>query len=764
MRSPCVSTGERNDSGGTCAKNAIRSVRLLPHHKMTKIEPAINGYAIAPAPERHHIEATRSLLHRRLRVLKQDDLFGVFDMHGGCRGGEGGPDGLFFHDTRFLSGLSLRIGGMEPLVLGSVLRNDNRAMVVDLTNADFHHSDGDIWLQRDSIHVGRVKFLSADSCYERIQVRTFCQISRTIPLEVSFDCDFADLFEVRGQKRAKHGTLSTARLDGRTVRFTYLGLDKIERCTTVYFDPAPDCLDERSARWDMDLGGRGPMCVVMKIVCTMDATKEGQPPLVPAYRAARRTCSGRTRKRARITSSNALFNAVIDRAGYDIDMLLTPRRGALFPYAGIPWYSTIFGRDGLVTAMELLWAAPEIARGVLGELARTQATARDESADAEPGKIVHEMRDGEMAHLGEVPFGLYYGSVDATPLFIVLAGAYLTRSGDLQTIESIWPNITAALAWIDTSGDPDGDGFVEYQRKAGSGLANQGWRDSGDAIFHADGSMAEGPIALCEVQAYVFAAKAAAATMARALGDEALGVKLEREAEALRQRFEERFWLEDLGCYALALDGRKRPCRVLSSNIGHTLFAGIASAERAQRLATLLTGPDFFSGWGIRTIAVGEARYNPMSYHNGSIWPHDNALIAMGLARYGHKAAALKILDGLIEAAVHDEFHRLPELFCGFPRRSQVGPTSYAVACSPQAWAAAAPFALIAAVTGLELCHAGGAVRLDHPALPTMVEQLKISGLGVAGARFDLKLSRADGEITTAIEHHEGEARLTIIE
>ncbi|HEV7659840.1 MAG TPA: glycogen debranching N-terminal domain-containing protein [Allosphingosinicella sp.] len=719
----------------------------------------------APAPESYHIEATKSLVDRTLRTLKHDDLFGVFDKQGDCRGGEGAPDGLYFQDTRFLSGLSLKIGGLSPLLLGSVVLDDNGAMVVDLANADFHDDDGRVWLQRDSIHASRVKFLCGTVCYERIRVRGFGPVGRTIPLDLAFAADFADLFEVRGERRARRGTLKVERLDGRSVRFSYLGLDAVERTTTLHFDPAPDDLSDRHARWEMDLDANERVSVVVKMVCTLTepgAAPEAEPAhMLSAYRKVRRASGERLKTRASVTSANELFNTVVDRAASDIDMLLTDTAWGLYPYAGIPWYSTIFGRDGIVTAMELLWAAPEIAKGVLTTLAATQATETDEAADAEPGKILHETRGGEMARLGEVPFRLYYGSVDATPLFVMLAGQYLKRSGDIETIRAIWPNIKAALAWIDGAGDPDGDGFVEYARMTDKGLANQGWKDSFDSIFHADGRAAEGPIALCEVQAYVFAAKRAAAEMARALGEDAQGY--ERQAEALRQRFEDLFWLDDLGCYALALDGRKQPCRVLSSNAGHALFAGIASPERAARLARLLTGKSFFSGWGVRTIAAGQARYNPMSYHNGSVWPHDNALIAMGLARYGHKKEVLQIFQGLAEAAVYDEFRRLPELFCGFSRRRKRGPTSYPVACSPQAWAAAAPFALVAAATGLELDHASGGVRLVHPGLPAFLDDLTLRDVRLAGARLDLRLSRSGDDVTTAVTRREGKAGLTIV-
>ena len=717
------------------------------------------GHESHETPESYHIEATKSLVDRTLRTLKHDDLFGVFDKQGDCRGGEDGPDGLYFQDTRFLSGLSLRIGGMAPLLLSSVVLDDNGALVVDLANADFHDADGKVWLQRDSIYAGRMKFLCGPTCYERIRLRSFNPIGRKVALELAFDADFADLFEIRGERRARRGTVTAEVLDARTMCFRYEGLDGILRTTKVHFDPAPDRLGERYARWDLDFDTHGRMNVVMKTACAIDEPAAEPPHLFAAYRTQIRTSRARARLRASIDSSNDLFNAVIGRAAADIDMLLTDTEYGPYPYAGVPWYSTIFGRDGLITAIELLWAAPEIAKGVLKALALTQATETNEIADSEPGKILHEMRGGEMARLGEVPFRRYYGSVDATPLFVMLAGLYLARSGDVATIRAIWPNLKAALTWID--GAADADGFVRYARMTDKGLANQGWKDSFDSIFHADGRAAEGPIALCEVQAYVFAAKRAAADMARALGEESEAFG--RQAEALRQRFEDRFWLDELGCYALALDGKSEPCRVLSSNAGHALFAGIASPDRAARLARLLTGKRFFSGWGVRTIAAGEARYNPMSYHNGSVWPHDNALIAMGLARYGHKAEVLKIFEGLIEAAVYDEFRRLPELFCGFSRRRKRGPTAYPVACSPQAWAAAAPFALVAAATGLDLGHEEGMVRLANPALPPFLDDLKLQGVTVAGSTLDLGLSRAGGDVTTAVTRREGNASLVIV-
>src|SRR5260370_8450546 len=365
--------------------------------------------------------------------------------------------------------------------------------------------------------------------------------------------------------------------------------------------------------------------------------------------------------------------------------------------------------------MQMLWIDPRVARGVLRRLAFYQAKTFDPLADAEPGKILHERRGGEMAALREVPFAHYDGSVDATPLFVLLAGLYVERTGDEETLVELWPAIEAALNWIDGPGDPDGDGFVEYQRASEQGLANQGWKDSFDAIFHADGRLAEGYIALAEVQGYVFAGKRLAARCAHRLGFADKAKKLRAEAQLLSERFEEAFWCEELGTYALALDGAKAPCRVHTSNAGQLLFTGIVREDRARRVAADLMSQKFFSGWGIPTVATGDARYNPLSYHDGSVWPHDNALIALGFARYGLKHSVAHLFKGLFDAASYMDLRRLPELFCGFQRERRRGPTLYPVACAPQAWASATPFTLLEAALGLGFDATPGGVRLRDP-------------------------------------------------
>jgi glycogen debranching enzyme len=466
---------------------------------------------------------------------------------------------------------------------------------------------------------------------------------------------------------------------------------------------------------------------------------------------------------ADVAASNPALNQWVRRSFADLEMLTTDKAAGAYPYAGIPWFSTPFGRDGIFTALELLWLAPEVARGVLGFLADTQATTTSEVQDAQPGKILHEMRDGEMAALGEIPFGRYYGSADATPLFVMLAHAYFERTGDADAIDALWPHVLAALHWMDEYGDLDGDGFIEYARASKSGLIQQGWKDSWDSVFHDDGSLAEAPIALCEIQGYAYAAWSGAARLATIRGESERAAQWLARAASLKARFEDAYWCDDLGTYALALDARKRQCRVRTSNPGHCLFAGIADPGRARLVADGLMSESSFSGWGIRTVASGMARYNPMSYHNGSVWPHDNAVVAAGFARYGLTGHATRVLSAMFDLSQAVDLHRLPELICGFHRRAEAFPTLYPVACAPQAWAAAAVALLLQACLGVEINAVGRRVSFTHAMLPETLDSLRITNLRIADACVDLLLTRHAHDVGLTVLRRDGDVEVVVV-
>ncbi|HEY0219038.1 MAG TPA: amylo-alpha-1,6-glucosidase [Afipia sp.] len=698
---------------------------------------------------------------RPRRSLKHDDTFIVLDSHGDIGASAGGPDGLFNSDTRYLARLELVLDEVQPLLLGSNMRDDNSALTVDLTNPDVY-SGGRIVLRKDMLHIVRTIFLWRGTAYQRIGVQNHGEDVASFDLKLLFDNDFADLFEVRGEMRPRRGIGSAKLIGPADVSLEYNGLDGKSRSTALHFQPQPTRLAVNAATYHFELKPQQSTSLFVAVSCNKSIPHRPDS-FIRGLMAHRREMRQSTSGAVTIETSNDIFNEVLCQSMADLNMLMTETPQGRYPYAGIPWYSTTFGRDGLITALQMLWIDPRVAHGVLKRLAYYQAKTVDPLADAEPGKILHEMRGGEMAALREVPFAQYYGSVDSTPLFVMLAGLYVERTGDDETLIELWPAIEAALAWIDGPGDPDRDGFTEYQRASEQGLANQGWKDSYDAIFHADGRLAEGYIALAEVQGYVFAGKHLAARCALRMGLIAKAHKLEAEARLLAKRFEEAFWCEELGTYALALDGAKQPCKVRTSNAGQLLFTGIVSEDRARMVAADLMRPHFFSGWGIRTVARGEARYNPMSYHDGSIWPHDNALIALGLARYGLKHSVEHVFKGLFDAAAYMDLRRLPELFCGFQRERRRGPTLYPVACAPQAWASATPFTLLEAALGLEFDARRLEIRLRNPRLPEFLDHVILRDLRLGSSSVDLKIRRHCDEVSLEVLRTRGLIQVSIV-
>jgi glycogen debranching enzyme len=711
---------------------------------------------------RYYIRAREVSVPERTLVLKQDDCFSVCNEFGDIDATARPEEGLYCEGTRFLSRFTLSLLDAHPLLLSSAVRRDNVLVAVDLTNPDVYLDD-EVVLPRGTLHIYRTKLLWQGVCYHRIHVRNFTRTPVEISLAIGFGADFADIFEVRGQQRARRGQLLPPETDASSVRLAYRGLDGRERRTRIESTPAPQSLSAGEMRFMLPLAERGEEILTVTTAFETDSVRIRPVVYESAVARAESRLADGPGIRCGIHTSNDQFNAWLHRSRADLDMLLTATPQGPYPFAGVPWFDTTFGRDGIITALETLWLAPQIARGVLSFLAASQATETEAHRDAEPGKILHEARRGEMAATGEIPFGRYYGSVDSTPLFVMLAGAYYRRTADAAFIEAIWPNVQAALAWIDRYGDVDGDGFIEYYRRSPNGLVQQGWKDSNDSVFHADGRIAEPPIALSEVQAYVYGARLEGAELAGMLGHYEIARGMRDAARELREKFQTAFWCHEIGVYALALDGDKRPCRVRSSNAGHCLLTGIAAVEHAETILSALGEEPFFSGWGVRTIADTESRYNPMAYHNGSIWPHDNALIAAGAAQMHDKRLATRILGAQLEASTFFDGSRLPELFCGFRRRPGKPPTRYPVACSPQAWSAGSVFLTLQACLGLSINATRGQITFRHPMLPNWLEQVYIQDLKVGAASVDLVLHRYPETVGLNVQRRRGNVEVAMV-
>lgn len=687
----------------------------------------------------------------RLMALKDADTFCVADGWGDMKGG---ADGLFDHDTRLLSRLVMTVGQARPSRLSSGVSQDNVFFTCHSTNRPLPPMGGRS-APAGVLHIERRRFVWDRRLFERVRIENHGIEDVLLPLAFDFGADFADIFQVRGTFRDKRGTLETPTHDGRRVTFRYRGLDDVERVSCLAFSEPPARLTGSRAEFmfSLPMGKR----IDLYVECAADSCS---PPDEARFRlnAVQARLAMRTRRRRGASvrgPRSPRFNDWLDQSRADVALLTTDLPTGPYPYAGVPWFSTPFGRDGIITAWQMLWLDPSLAKGVLTYLAKRQATEVSAFQDSAPGKIMHETRGGEMSALGEVPFGLYYGGVDTTCLFVALAGAYARRTGDLETIRALWPNLIAATRWMTDYGDANGDGLISYQRGADTGLSNQGWKDSEDSIFHADGRFPKGPIALLEVQGYAYAAWQAMADLSLQLGQEGQAEWAAR-AESTRQLVEDRFWMEDEGFYAIALDGDGAQCRAIGSNAGHLLFTGLPSRERALRVAKRMLSAEFRSGWGIRTLATGQARFNPISYHDGSVWPHDTAMAAAGMARYGERRAVALLLGEIYAAAASFNL-RLPELFCGFERMTGEAPIAYPVACLPQAWAAGSVFLMLQAALGVKVDAIEGVVEIDDPVLPSGIDRLNVTNLQVGDGVVDLAFQQLGNHTVVMPRRREGQ-------
>lgn len=720
------------------------------------------GTDIIKVGKQFYIRADSSLAEQHTLSLLHGDTFAVFDQHGDIQPVGLGQQGIFHRDMRHLSQLEFRVSGMRPLLLSAGVREDNILLSVDLTNPDTDLPSGEL-LPHGLLHLHRDKFVVDEACLERITAINYAQNPLDVEMSFHFAADFADIFEVRGHKREHRGRFLSEKIEEAGVILAYQGLDRVVRRTCIRSSLPPSEVNAKEIAVTLHLEPQQEATLAVDVICECNGEANKTYVYDNELQQVNQERRASPLSAFHIYTSNEQFNDWSNRSMSDLQMMLTETPLGYYPYAGVPWFSTAFGRDGIITALELLCPAPQVAKGVLTFLAATQATTTDAERDAEPGKILHETRKGEMAQLREVPFGSYYGSVDATPLFVMLAAAYFERTADHEFLRSIWSNIEAALKWIDEYGDADGDGFVEYARQTDEGLLQQGWKDSQDSVFYSNGTLAKGPIALCEVQSYVYAARTGIASVAAELGHQSLAEEQGTKADDLRRKFETAFWSDELSTFALALDGDKQQCKVRTSNAGHCLFSGIASESHVRLVMKSLLSPGLFSGWGVRTVSCEEKRYNPMAYHNGSVWPHDNALIAYGAINCRDKELPLRILSGLLDLSLFVDLRRLPELICGFPRRPGKGPTLYPVACSPQAWAAGSCFLVLQACLGLSICAKQSRIYLRHTSLPEALQQVEIRNLCIGAASVDLAFERHAETVGFDIPRRTGEIEVVAV-
>jgi glycogen debranching enzyme len=699
-------------------------------------------------------------------TLKHADAFLVADDRGDLPDSEQ-ETGLYWRGTRYLRSCDLFLEGKPLATLSHSISDEEGTCQIDLANPFLRMRDEDIY--QGTIHVRRVLALRNNELSETLTLTSFHPHPLSVKFGLKLGADFRDIFEVRGLLRERSGEILLPRLDGHSVILSYRGLDNVLRETACTMTPSPSQSVQQGQFWDFELHTCIP--VELKIVCQLStsedvqwqdspvtqasAAPDGRPgSLTTAQSSKRLTTLPYPLTASRdlmelmplpvVRSDNVFFNSMLTRGMHDLVMMSTLMPEGPIPYGGIPWYVCPFGRDALITSLEFLPWFPEIARGTLGFLAAHQGRQVNEFTEEEPGRILHEYRTGEMANCREIPFIPYYGTVDATPLFLIVLGQYIRWTNDLDFLRDHWGNALAAARWITDFGDRDGDGFVEYAKISAIGLVNQGWKDSWDAITHADGSLAPPPIALCEVQGYVYAAYREMSYLAGRLGMPEPAASFDGMADRLRDSFTQRFWWEEEHSCYLALDGEKKPCRVVSSNAGQCLWTAIMPPEWAGKMVSRLMAEDMYTGWGIRTLSVTAARYNPMSYHNGSVWPHDTALIGAGFAMYGRMDEVGHLLGNLFGTSLHFPGSRLPELFCGFARLGGYGPTRYPVACSPQSWAAGAPFLLLSAALGFLPEAENQRLTLRSPSLPSWMHSLELGHLRLGGKDLHLSFERSE--------------------
>ncbi len=712
------------------------------------------------APEDFLIEQTEAAAIASIQdalVIKEGDLFLLTNREGEIPRENSSGFGLYHQDTRYLSTYEVFLEDAKPIVLLSTAELGFSAEQ-EMTNPLIYSHLGRP-IVRQTIAIRRERLVDG-SVQERVFVTNFNVFRISLNLRIDLAADFVDIFEVRGMARPRRGELLPPQITEDSITFAYLGLDGLERQTRVTFSPRPTSISAQGVTFRFSLRHREStsfrVTITINNVMPAASFTTSFDRLARDYREWKRNCT-------QVDSSNEFFESVVNRCLADVRLLQSGTPEESYVAAGIPWFATLFGRDLLFTSLQLLPYNSSVARRALSLLARYQGTRVDPWRDEEPGKILHELRLGEMARLDEVPFTPYYGSVDSTPLFLLLAGEFYAWTGDLSLMEELEPNLLAGLDWLQRYGDLDGSGYVSYEKRSAKGLVNQGWKDSGDAIVNPDGTLAYPPIALIEVQAYVYAAKERLARVFADLGRDDLSRRLSQEARDLKVRFNQDFWLETEKFFAIALDGSNKPVATVTSNPGHALWAGIVDIDKAQDVVNRLLTNDMFSGWGIRTLSTRAPRYNPMGYHLGTIWPHDNSIIAMGFKRYGFEDEVNEVATALYDACRAFDYYRLPELFCGMPRTRHNVPVRYPIACSPQAWAAGSMLHLLQAILGLDPNAPEEELSIVRPRLPSWLDRIRLSRLTVGQSTVDLVLHRRDNRTEVDIAAIEGKLKVSVI-
>ena len=697
----------------------------------------------------------------RAIVIKDEEIFFLAEHDGGIPRGNQDGFGLYYHDCRYLNGYTLQIAGTPPNPLGSTAERGSIAQF-ELTNEKLQLETGEsIAEQTLGITLERVIDSAECAVHDRFTVHNYSVEQHEIPFSFQFDADFEDVFEIRGIDVKTVGQKDSAEWKDRVLVLSYRGADRVHRQLEVHPDPTPDKMSASGAEFRIKVppGESTYINFSLRILEAREPaprTHRRVSDQHPVAEALDRRSKSWLSEYASVTSSSRLLNEVMRRSLLDLLVLRSSLDNLAFISAGLPWYGALFGRDSIIAALETLAYDPEIAAQTIRLLAKYQGTKHDEWRDEQPGKILHELRRGELANLNEIPQTPYYGSVDSTPLFLILIGEHANWTGDLGLFRSLGENVERALYWIDHYGAGGENGYLSYASKSRKGLGNQGWKDSGDSIMNADGSLAVSPIALVEVQGYVYKAKLLMADLYARSGDPRVASRLRKEAEELKRRFNQDFWIEEKGFYAIALQKDNRPAVVISSNPGQALWSGIIEDSRAAAVVRRLTADDMFSGWGVRTLSTREKRSNPIGYHLGTVWPHDNALIAGGFRRCGFDDEALRLFEGILHAASYFEHYRLPEVFAGFSRQQFAIPMRYPVACHPQAWAAGSVPFLLASLLGLQADAFNGMLRVMRPVLPREIDELQMRGIKVGEGSVDLRFRRRADSIDVEVTGKSG--------